>query len=103
MPIQQKLTPPALLFNDFAGWERIFIPRACSNYREYTVEHKLVHNVRTTLLRRRFNILMSVQRPYNVVLTLCQLGSLNLIWDLDINIGARVMGPRTTYSRESLG
>ena len=29
------------------------------------------HNVKTTLSRRRFNVLKSLQRPYNVVLTSC--------------------------------
>ena len=29
------------------------------------------HDVRTTLLRRRFSVLTSSQRPYNVVLTSC--------------------------------
>ena len=32
---------------------------------------QLAHDVRTTLLRRRFNVLTSFQRLYNVVLTSC--------------------------------
>ena len=32
---------------------------------------QLPHDVRTTLLQRHFTVLMSFQRPYNIVLTLC--------------------------------
>ena len=35
------------------------------------VHTQLAHDVRTTLLRRRFNVFTSFQRPYNVVLTSC--------------------------------
>ena len=44
-----------------------FLKKIFERYREFQPPH----NVKTTLIRRHFNVLTSYQRPYNVVLTSC--------------------------------
>ena len=46
--------PPRKMFNDLED-----------------LKAQLIHDVRTTSLQRRFSVLTSFQRPYNVVLTSC--------------------------------
>ena len=41
------------------------------NFGDFKTPSQQAHDVKTTLLRRHFNVLTSLQRPFNVVLTSC--------------------------------
>ena len=51
---------------------RIFYPTAKKTRRRYVMDtSQPARDVKTTLIRRRFKVLTSLQRPYNVVSTSC--------------------------------
>ena len=59
------------------------------------------HDVRTTLLRRHFNVLTSYQRPYNVVLTLCaRLVPLILFYNFVVVLASFSTTTTTTTKRQ---
>ena len=77
MPIQQKLTPPVLLFHVFAGWagKNRLCPIPAGTRRQ--------NNVDTTSFQRFDVVTTSIQRRFNV---LCQLESCLLLFFFSLEV-----------------
>ena len=74
-----KTPSSSVTFSGFAGWVMYCngtelhgrTLRYLTGVEPVIAHHRVWHDVRTTLLRRHFNVLTSFQRPCNVVLTSC--------------------------------